>query len=207
MIKRYTIILALFVTGAITLQAQFGIGFVLNNDLYQRYSNPKDDIAGRSSGSFLLNFAAGPKIWIGGNDFSVSVEATANLGVLGLDVDDYKGLGMLSIPLLVQFNFKGLSALDREGKTGFSIGGGIQFNRTELYYITPAMSEKGVTRNFYRTIVGEFGYGFGMSGFTIYPFVRLGYDVDLSANSFNLGIRYGFNLPKLRKISDPESDL
>lgn len=207
MVKKYFLLLFASVVCYVSVTSQVGYGFTLNNDLYQRYNNPSDGIAGNSSGSFLLNVAVGPKIWIGGNNFSVSIETTANLGLLGLDVDDYKGLGMLSIPVLAHLNFGGLSAMDREGKMGFSIGGGIQFNRTELYYITASKKEMGVTRSFFRTIVGEFGYGFGMSGFTIFPFVRLGYELDASGNSFNFGIRYGFNLPKLKQISDPESDL
>lgn len=64
---------------------------------------------------------------------SVSVEAQACVGFLGLALDDYKGMGTLSYPIMAKLNFNGLSALDKEGRMGLSIGGGLQYNRTEWY--------------------------------------------------------------------------
>ncbi|NNF33485.1 MAG: hypothetical protein HKN68_05220 [Saprospiraceae bacterium] len=188
-------------------QAQFGYGITANTEIYQRYNNPEDGLAGTSAGSFLFNLGVGPKIWMGGNNLSLSLETTANWGIFGLDVNDYKGLGMVSFPMLAHLNFGGLSGLDKEGKFGFTVGGGIQYNKTELYYLNGGDKEIGVTRDFFKTYVGEIGYGFGMSGFTLHAYVRYGYNPDNSANSFNFGIRYDFNLPKLKQISDPESDL
>jgi opacity protein-like surface antigen len=124
-----------------------------------------------------------------------------------LDINDYKGLGMVSFPIIAHLNFGGLSALDKEGKFGWTIGGGIQYNKTELYYLNNGDEENGVTRDLFKTIVAEIGYGFGMTGFTIHPFIRYGWNPDNTANSFNFGIRYDFNIPKLRQISDPNSEL
>ena len=46
-----------------------------------------------------------------------------------------------------------------------------------------------------------------MSGFSAHGFVRFGYDRDNKSNAFSFGIQYDFNLPKLKEISDPESEL
>ena len=190
-----------------SMSAQFGIGGVVTNDIYQRYQNPSDDISYSGAGSLLLNLGVGPKVWVGGPDFSVSVETQANLGFLGLGLKDYKGLGMVSFPVMAKFNFAGLSALDREGRFGFSIGGGIQWNKTELYYLSNDAEAEGVTRDYFKTYVGEVSYGFGISGFAGQAYLRVGVNPDIDANTVNFGLKYDFNIPKLRKITDPESEL
>ena len=197
----------LFISLGTISYGQFGYGVTAHTDIYQRYNNPEDGLAGTSAGSFLLNLGVGPKIWIGGNNMSLSFETTVNWGILGLDFNDYNGLGIASFPMLAHINFGGLTGLDKEGKFGFTIGGGIQYNKTEIYYLSSETEGGEIERDFFRTYVGEVGYGFGMSGFTLHGFLRLGYDPDTSANSFNFGIRYDFNIPKLKEISDPESDL
>lgn len=206
MTKLYTLIFIL-ILGTGNLLGQVGIGFTITNDIYQRYNNPADGLAGTSAGSLIMNLGIGPKIWIGGNDVSISLDATANLGVFGIDLNDYKGMGMVAFPIMAHLNFGGLSGLDKEGKFGLTFGGGIQYNKTELYYLKNEDEDNGVKRDLFKTIVAEIGYGFGMTGFTIHPFIRYGWDPDGSANSFNFGIRYDFNIPKLKEISNPESEL
>ena len=116
--------------------SQFGIGLTASHDLYHYYQNPDDDLdESTSAGSALLNLGLGPKIWMGNNDFSVSFEAQATIGFVGLSVRDYKGLGTTSFPIMAKFNFGGLSGLDKEGKFGWSLGAGIQYSKTELYYL------------------------------------------------------------------------
>ena len=188
--------------------SQFGIGLTASHDVYQYYQNPDDALdESTSAGSALMNFGVGPKIWMGGNDFSISLEAQATIGIFGLSVRDYKGLGTASFPIMAKFNFAGLSGLDKEGKFGWSMGAGIQYNRTELYYLNDSFEEKGGVRDLFRTYVGQVGYGFGMSGFSADAFVRFGYHPDSGARSFNIGLQYDFNIPKLRQIIDPESEL
>jgi len=185
---------------------QFGYGATINYDLYQRYTNPELDDGG-AAGSALLNLGLGPKIWLGMEKFSVSVESTANLGILGLSLGDYRGLGMLSIPVVGRLNFGGLTCLDKEGKFGFTMGGGIQFNRTELYYTTKDFKENGGQRNFFRTYVVEGGYGFGMSGFAVYGILRYGWDPVSKGKIMSIGAKFDFNRPNLKKITDPASEL
>lgn len=188
--------------------SQFGIGLTASHDLYHYYQNPDDGLEeSTSAGSALLNLGVGPKIWMGGNDFSISLEAQATIGLFGLSVKDYKGLGTTSFPIMAKFNFAGLSGLDKEGKFGWSIGAGIQYTKTELYYLSDSFEEKGGTRDLFKTYIGQVGYGFGMSGFSAHGFVRFGYHPDNGARTLNIGIQYDFNFPKLREITDPESEL
>lgn len=191
------------------LNAQFGYGLTFSNDIYNRYQNPEQqniDVY-EGNGSLLLNIGGGPKIWIGAPKFSFSLEAQAKIGLAGIALKDFKGMGNHSIPIIGRLNFGGLSGLDKEGKFGWSIGGGIQYNKTELYYTTDKFSDLGVDRNYFRTFVGQVAYGFGLSGFAIQAVLRYGYDPDTDANSFNFGLQYDLNIPNLRKISNPESEL
>lgn len=189
--------------------AQFGIGATTSIDFYNRYTNPEDQTGQhRSNGSVLLNFALGPKIWVGGENFSFSVETQVNLGLLGLSLPDYKGLGNISFPVIGKFNFAGLAGTNKEGRFGFSIGGGFQMNRTELLYVTSSFKEQGGEREYFKTYIVQAGYGFGISGFAAQLFGRYGFNPDLDgANSFNFGIQFDFNINKLRKIDDPNSRL
>mgnify|MGYP000111581178 CR=1 FL=1 len=192
-----------------SIQAQFGYGFAVTNNIYNRYTNPEnpDVDAHNSAGSFLLNLGIGPKIWLGGEDFSFSAEGQGMISFLGLAAKDYKGLGMSAFPVMGKLNFGGLSGLNKEGKFGFSIGGGLQWSRTELYGLRDSFAEQGITRDWFKTYVGEIGYGFGLSGFTAHAIVRYGYNPDTKANTFNFGLQYDFNLPKLKEITDPASEL
>ena len=183
-----------------SIYSQVGIGLTGGLDLYQRYSND-DSIAYGSAGSAVANLFIGPKIWLGGDKMSLSVETQANLGLLGLAVKDYKGLGMVAFPVIGRLNFQGLSGLDKEGKVGFSIGGGIQ------YYLANSFEDQGVERSFFRTYIIDTAVGFGMSGFAGSVYLRYGFDPNSSANSFNLGLQFDFNIPKLKSITDPNSEL
>ncbi len=205
--KNITLIGLFTLVFASTCVAQFGIGLTVSNDLYNRYQNPEDDIEYTGSGSFLLNLGVGPKIWLGGEDFSISAEAQATIGLFGLAIKDFKGLGSASFPLIGRLNFGGLSGLNKEGKFGWSVGGGLQFNRTELYFVSGDFKDQGGTRELFKTYVGEFAYGFGLSGFTAAGVLRIGYNSETKANTVNLGLQYDFNIPKLKEIANPASAL
>ncbi len=198
----------LLIVGVVQIDAQVGIGLTSSYDLYQYFRNPEDGTGqSRSAGSAMLNFGLGPKIWFGGEDFSFSVEGQASIGLLGLSLGDYKGLGVASIPLMAKLNFGGLSAMDREGRFGWSIGGGLQYSHTEIFYLKDDFEDQEGERNWYRTYIGQVGYGFGMSGFAAYGYVRGGYDSETKACNANLGIQLDFNFSMLNKIDDPASRL
>lgn len=206
---RYILALFLFAMSLSFASAQVGYGLVVTNDIYQRYTNPESDRGSEygSAGSFLLNLGVGPKIWVGGSDVSFSLEAQANWGIAGLALSDFKGLGLVSFPVIGRLNFKGLSALDKEGRMGFTIGGGLQWSKTELYYLDNDAEDNGAVRNLFKTYIVEFGYGFGLSGFAIHPYVRYGFNSDEKSNVFHFGLKYDFNLKQLKEIQDPNSDL
>ena len=196
------IYLFLFFFIGTSLPAQFGYGFTFGIDLYQRYTNPESQdttLISRSSGSAILNLQLGPKIWIGGSGMSFSLEATPNIGFFSLGLNDNKGFGAMAFPIIGRLNFKGLSGLDKEGRFGFSIGGGVQWNRTELYGLKNKYEDMGVTRSFFRTYIGEIAYGVGLSGFSAKLYLRYGRGSDKS-NSFNFGMLFDFNIPQLKKI-------
>lgn len=207
MFNKYTLTF-LSILLALTVNAQFGYGLTASNDMYSRYKNPTDNIASPSSGSAVLNFGVGPKIWIGGKKVSFSAEGQAVLGIFSLSTKDYKGLGSMAFPLLAKLNFKGLSTFDREGKTGFSIGGGIQYSKTEFFGLQEKYAALGVKRSYFQTYIIQAGFGFGISGFTAHGIVRYGFNPDdKKVNTLNIGLQYDFNLPMLKKISNPESEL
>ncbi len=204
----FALIILMALVDRATSQIQFGYGFTASNDLYQWYKNPGELPGGASNtaGSAILNLGVGPKVWVGTAKTSFSVESQAVAGILGYSAGSYKGLGMGAIPIIGRINFKGLSTFDREGKTGFSIGGGIQINKTEAFGVTEDYAAT-VQRKFFHTYVGQISYGFGISGFTVQGIVRYGYDPDSAARSLNVGLQYDFNSPMIKKITNPESQL
>lgn len=202
---RYIVVLSFVLCGVISVSAQsVAWGGTIRQELYTRYANPTDDIAARSAGSALLNLGVGPKLWIGGGDFSFSPEASFMLSPLALSTGDFKGLGALSFPILAKFEFFGNSNFNETGKFGFSIGGGLQYSRTELWYLKGSFEEEGVERSFFRTYVIEGDFGYGISGFDVHFFIRYGWSNDTDANTLNIGIGYDFNVPKLKKATDAE---
>lgn len=190
-----------------TLSAQIGIGAVVTNDLYQHYTNPTDNISDPTHGNAVLNLGAGPKIWVGAKNFSVSVDARANIGLTGFTLGENKGLGSLAIPVIGSLNFNGLSSMDRTGKQGFSIGGGIEYVKTELYGLKPEFVDLGVTRDFFQVYVIQVGYGYGVSGASAQGIIRYGFNPDSEARSIHVGVQYDFNLIMMKKIDDPNSAL
>lgn len=186
------------------IAAQFGYGIVSRLDFYDRYSNPQDNIASASSGSALINLGLGPKIWVGGEKFSVSAEGSFVFSPFAISLGDYKGLGALAFPVLARVNFGGLSTLNREGKMGFSIGGGYQWTRTELLGLQNSFEDQGVTRSYFRNLIGEIGYGYGMNGMSFGLFLRYGRDADVKSNVFSLGMLVNLNQKLLKITTDPE---
>lgn len=198
--------IAIFLLSA-TLSAQFGIGAVVTNDLYQHYLNPSDNISDPSHGNALLNLGLGPKIWVGAKNFSVAVDARANIGLTGFTLGENKGLGAVAIPVLATLNFNGLSSMDRAGNTGFSIGGGIQYVKTELYGLDQEFVDLGTTRDFFQVYVVQLGFGYGVSGASGQGIIRYGFNPDNDSRSINIGLQYDFNLIMMKKIDDPNSAL
>ena len=204
MIKQTLILSILFCLIQEVAGQKVGYGFVSRIDLYSRYSNPQDNIASASAGSALLNIGLGPKLWLGGEKFSVSAEGAFVFSPLALSTGDFKGLGALAFPVLGRLNFAGLSNVNKEGKFGLSIGAGYQWTRTELYGLQSNFEQQGVRRNYFKNLIGEVGYGYGMGGFSFGLFVRYGKDNDQQSNLFSLGMILNLNRKLLKVTTDPE---
>jgi len=199
------VLIILFFGGLLSSSdAQFGYGISAKTGLYERWTNPQDDISSRTSGSALINLGVGPKVWLGSSKFSVSVEATANIAPFAFSLGEFKGLGAASFPVLARLNFGGLSGLNKKGTMGVSIGGGFQWVKTELFGLTSKFEQLGGERAYYRSFCGEVAAGFGMSGFTGYLYLRYGRNNELGVKTFNVGIGYDFNVPTLQVLTDPE---
>lgn len=178
------------------IYAQFGIGLVGGNDIYHRYQNPD----GGSAGNAILNLHLGPKLWVGGDNFSVSLESYFNWGATSLSLIDFKGMGDIAVPLLAKLNFNGNSGFSSELRSGWSIGGGIQMSRTEWYGLNLSESSENVIRELYPTVVAEISRGYGIGGFYAELFGRLGWDTNSNASSLNIGISYNFNVVGFQKL-------
>ncbi len=190
-----------FVSKAIS---QAGIGIVTGIDLYQRYTTP-DSQGGASSGSAVLNPFVGPKVWLGTKEVSLSVEAQVNWGMVGFSLNEYKGLGHLSFPVIANLNFGKLSGLTRKNGLGFLIGGGLQYNRTELYGLRPEFDH--MARELFPTMIFQAGIGYGISGFGGSLVGRYGFDNDTNAKTFNIALQVDMNFVKMKEIDDPASRL
>lgn len=198
-----------FVSFVSDLRAQFGYGLTLTNDMYQVYTNPEDNTnLGRSSGNVLTNLALGPKIWIGNPKIAVSLEAQAGIGFFGYDTKNNKGLGLANFPILAQINFNGVSTFNSELKPGFSLGAGMQYNRTELYGIREKYAAILPERSFFPTYIVQAGGGYGISGFNVSGYVRYGFHPETKASSLNIGLQLDMNYFSYRKnFTNPNSAL
>ena len=205
------VLLLLFLFSGFLSFGQIGFGTVGGFDFYQRYKNPVDNIAYPASGNAMLNFIYGPKIWIGSKKFSVSVEGQVNLGLTSFALKDYKGIGAVSFPVIGKLNFKGLSGFHTGFATGFSVGGGIQWSKTELFYLEKKYKDEGLKRGFYDVIFGQIDIGVGSFGTDGSFYVRYGFNPDNKAKILNIGMVFNSNktfkkkMKKLGNIPAPPS--
>lgn len=201
-------ILFLFSSSSTVLgQGNFGIGFTFTDDIYNIYSNEPDGIAHNKNGNVLLTLGLGPKIWIGGQKFSISAEGQAVYGITGVAIMDKKGVGSVAFPFMAKLNFGGLSGLNKDMGLGFSLGGGIQYSKTEIYGLSQEYADLGVTRDYFKTYNVQVAGGIGISGFTAQLFCRYGYHPDMDVNNLHIGLQFDFNLIGLKNIKRPESEL
>ncbi len=185
----------------IKIFSQIGFGTVGGIDLYQRYVNPKDDIAYPAAGNAMLNLIYGPKIWLGTKNISLSLEAQINLGLTSFALKDFKGLGAVSFPIMTKINYKGLTGLLPGYAKGFAIGGGIQYSKTELIF-NKSYRNKGVKRGLFKTYIIEIDYGVGSFGSAGYFYFRYGFNNDDDATSLNIGVLYNINKTFVKKHKD-----
>lgn len=175
-----------FVTLPTTLSAQFGVGMVFSNELFQAYQNPKVDESDGSVNSVLLSPNFGPKLYFGNESYSVSAHFGVGISLVSMDWSNYKGMGTLYAPAVLAFNFGGLSGFSEEGSSwGGSIGGGVQFGLTDLYFKSIEYAE--LERSLLATPFVQLAAGFGTKGTAIFAYAKYGSGTD-DSSFFSIGI-------------------
>ncbi|MBK6823716.1 MAG: hypothetical protein IPG87_12230 [Saprospiraceae bacterium] len=187
---------------SVSCNAQWSSSMVLGMDFYQQYKNPEhvsDQGSSRSSGAAILAIPFGIQVSYGKNNVSIALEAGANFAPLAIDVNEFKGFGAVSFPLMAKFNAGALTGISKNRLIGYSIGGGIQFNRTELFGLNEKFKE--IKRSIFPTYVGELGVGGGVGGFNLILFLRIGFN-QANAFSLNTGIVTKTNLFKSKTANN-----
>ncbi|MFN8278888.1 MAG: hypothetical protein U0V49_01245 [Saprospiraceae bacterium] len=185
---------------SVSATAQFNAGLVFGSDFYQQYANPVSGTttSGRSSGS-VGSFILGAEVMAGARNFSIGVQASANLAPLALDINEYKGLGAVAFPVMAKLNFGALSGFSSK-LTGGYLGGGLQWSRTELFGLNS--KHRNVERDLYSCPFGELGLGGGFGGLTGVFYVRLGFGPD-KRRVLNIGITTRIDFKKNKQLFSP----
>lgn len=199
-------IMCFFIVSALGYQtkAQVGIGLVYGFDFYQYYNNPatNPDTIKNGLGSALFNLSIGPKLWIGGKNISASLEGQIGIAPFALDVNEYKGLGAFYFPMMASINYGGLSGFQETGRWGAGLSGGIQFNRTDLYFLKSEFET--IERSMFQTAFGQLNIGFGSKATSVYAYARYGKG-DLDSFHFHVGIMLDQNITHRKKIQKRQS--
>ncbi|NOT36676.1 MAG: hypothetical protein HOP11_04810 [Saprospiraceae bacterium] len=184
---------------------QFNGRFIIGCDLYQWYRNPQNnssELGGSSGGIFPL--VLGTEFMAGKGNYSFGIQTNANLGIFNFDTD-YKGLGAVAFPFIAKVNYGCLSGFSSK-MIGFSVGGGIQYQRTELFGLSSKFDQ--YEREFFPTYIGQIEIAGGLGGLNISYYLRMGLNQELKeAFSFNSGVLFSLNYYKRvvedKKISNP----
>ena len=133
----------------------------------------------------------------------------AKIGVLGLNVEEYYGLGTMHISVMAKLNFGGLTGLGDLKRFGYYIGGGWQINKTELFGLNDKAQDRGIQRPYYNTYVMEIGTGRGNKSKMTEFFVRFGLNPEMPSNSLSIGLNTSYSFPFMKMPSfnvTPEKD-
>lgn len=189
------IFLSLFVG---SLKAQFGIGVAYGIDVYQFQKNPKAsmDTIAFGQGSAIFNMNIGPKIFFGGKNIAGSIEALVGLAPFSMDIDEFKGMGAFYFPVMAAVNFRGLTTFSDKAGFGFGVAGGMQFTRTDLYFLKDDFQE--LDRSMYQTVFGQLNVGLGSKDMISYVFFRYGTGSD-NASNLHVGVMLSQNLTRRSK--------
>ncbi|MEP7196325.1 MAG: hypothetical protein ABI851_07370 [Saprospiraceae bacterium] len=183
--------LAIFLLIQCKLFAQFNSRIITGIDFYHWLNNPElvGDSKHNSVGS-VFPLIVGAELLFGKSSYSLGLEAQTNLSLFAFDVNEYKGIGAVSFPFMLKLNYGSLSGFGSK-LFGISLGGGLQYNRTEL--IRTSKNFKNLERSFFPTTIGEINVGVGLSGIVIAYYVRIGNGKEHSM-SFNTGLTTRINL-------------
>ncbi|MDQ3141320.1 MAG: hypothetical protein M3Q56_03630 [Bacteroidota bacterium] len=191
--KRNLIVILILGCLQIQSQAQVKGSMILGMDIYQWYKNPKTNELkgqGSSAGSSILCGPIGLRLAVGKENFSFSLEGAANIGLLAFDLGEFKGLGAVSFPLIGKINFDALSGFSKNKFVGYSVGLGIQYNRTEWFGLTEKF--KDLERKYFPTYIVDLAMGGGIGGFNASYYFRFGFG-EKKSYSFNTGLLFNIS--------------
>ncbi|WMX16702.1 MULTISPECIES: hypothetical protein [unclassified Aureispira] len=133
-----------------------GSAFFMNYNLYSWYQKPSRIESPLSASGQVLNIlpGLGVNFWVGDVDrWIVSIEGGIEYLPFALDIDHYKGLGALSIPLLAKVQFP--VAKQKSLWLMLHFGAGTQLLHTDIYARPSAY--QNTYNPFFASIVGETG--------------------------------------------------
>lgn len=156
------LLILIFFSGALAAQRRIhtGVSMYLDYNLYHWYKKPTSiSPEGHSSGQ-VLNILpiGGLGLWIGyPGGSTLGIEGGIDYMPFSFDTENFQGLGAISFPVMLRLTQpfqpqKGISSY-------IGVGGGLQWNRTELYART--LAAKQIFNPYFQTIVGELSLGVG----------------------------------------------
>jgi hypothetical protein len=193
--------LSLFAVPAFS-QNYFGGTAAFEWSAYQRYQRPnntpfaKQSNQHNSAGSILNvlpNLRLGVYSRIQGRGYShyrIVLDAGIQFHPYSFDMNDNKGLGALSIPVLLSFSWI------THGELFFSLGGGVQYSKMEFFQ-SKTNPYKDIYNPFFMTYIAEFNFGrdfdyYVYGSFTAY--IRLGFN-QYQSQTLDVGIRFRIYTP------------
>lgn len=139
----------------------FGYGLFVNYNLYSWYQKPAYDKDGRipnknTSAGQVLNIlpGLGANLWLGDIDnWILSIEAAVEYLPFALNLNNYQGMGAISIPTMAKVQFP--IAKQQSLWLMAHVGLGVQFFETDLYDKIRPNTPFGFA--FHKSIIGEIG--------------------------------------------------
>lgn len=177
---------------------QFGYLLYANYNLYHWYQKPSSlSPVFRSSGQvFNVLPGLGTGFWLGKpSKWWLSLESGVEFAPFTLDIDKFKGMGSLAIPLLFKVYLpvaKQLSAL-----VSINFAAGAQWTWAELYAVPSEFQNRATSQSSFITYVGELGLSLGAVSEHLRNirdasfYIRFGGNIH-GAMTFNCGLRLGF---------------
>jgi hypothetical protein len=170
-----------------------GYGLFLNYNLYSWYQKPSTIERPLTASGQVLNVlpGLGLNFWVGDVDhWILSVEGAIEYLPFALDIDNYKGLGALSIPLLAKIQFP--VAKQKSLWLMLHFGAGVQLLHSDIY--DRPKTYENASNPFFTSFVGEFGLHISAVGYKrqhlreVELFFRAG-AAPFGTLSFNTGLR------------------
>jgi hypothetical protein len=169
----------------------FGLDIGLEWSPYQRYQRPTTHqfstiSNGKNSAGQVLNIIPNLRLGVILTEFDIwgiAFHTGLTYSPFSLDIDQYKGMGAIAIPLTLSYQFY------FDDNTFLSLGAGVQFSTIEMSARPPEF--KNIPNPFFMTYVGEISIG-GFSSYYIAMgvtgFARIGFNQH-KAHTLDVGLR------------------